>query len=104
MHPSTPPPTVSHILTHEGRGQPGTSELDDLSVRFSKPKRRSNSSSMAAGHSALKTKFEAIDDQEAIEYDEDIHGPGDADLEKMSTTSSSADTIEEEGENNKEVK
>lgn len=53
----------------------------------------------------LKTKFEAID-PEVIEYEEDVHGPTDADhrasidesgadLEKMSTASS-AETIEEE--------
>lgn len=69
---------------------------------MNKARRRSNSTSMAAGHSALKTKFEAVD-PEAIDF-EDYMGPTAADLadheqlEKMSTTSS-ADTmgsIEEE--------
>ena len=50
---------------------------------------------MAAGHSALKTKFEAID-EDAIEFDEAVHGPRQEDmdthLEKMSS-SSSADTM-----------
>ena len=52
---------------------------------------------MAAGHSALKTKFEAPED--VIEYDEEVHGPSTEneladhnELEKMST-SSSADTM-----------
>ncbi|KAM3420550.1 hypothetical protein BST61_g3813 [Cercospora zeina] len=80
----------------QGRGNwgtPGYTELDDLPYNLTKPKRRSNSTSMAAGHNLFKTKFEADDD--VIEYDEDIHGPDNAELEKMSTTSSS-DTIEEE--------
>ncbi|USW58768.1 hypothetical protein Slin15195_G120870 [Septoria linicola] len=80
----------------QGRGNwgtPGYTELDDLPYNLNKPKRRSNSTSMAAGHNLFKTKFEA--DEDVIEYDEDIHGPDHAELEKMSTTSS-ADTIEEE--------
>lgn len=59
---------------------------------MAKPKRRSNSSSMAAGHSAFKTKFEDIDPEAIVEYDEDIHGPDQHELEKMSTASS-ADTM-----------
>ena len=71
---------------------------------MTKTRRRTNSSTQAAGHSVFKTKFEAID-PEVIEYEEDIHGPAQAeeaadpkDLEEMST-SSSADTMEsvEEG-------
>lgn len=73
---------------------------------MTKQRRRTNSFSAAAGHSALKTKFEDIDAEEAIDYDEALHGPTDEDmarqnaLEKMSTTSS-ADTmasVEEEPE------
>ena len=64
---------------------------------MAKSRRRTNSSTQAAGHSGLKTKFEAID-PEVIEYEEDLHGPSaedmakENDLEKMST-SSSADTF-----------
>ena len=69
---------------------------------MNKARRRTNSSTQAAGHSVVKTKFEALD-PEVIEYEEEIHGPGpesaeastaagEADLEKMST-SSSADTM-----------
>ncbi|KAI7589618.1 hypothetical protein KC316_g3831 [Hortaea werneckii] len=84
-------------------GQAGISELEDFDYNSLKPRRRSNSMSMAAGHSALKTKFEAVDDDVAIEFDEALHGPREEDmvdnnLEKMSS-SSSADTmgsIEEE--------
>ncbi|KAI6806269.1 hypothetical protein KC332_g13868 [Hortaea werneckii] len=84
-------------------GQAGISELEDYDYNSLKPRRRSNSMSLAAGHSALKTKFEAVD-EDAIEFDEALHGPRDEDLvdnhlEKMSTASSSADTmgsIEEE--------
>merc|ERR1712070_1098261 len=83
-------------------GQAGMSELEDYDYNSLKPRRRSNSTSLAAGHSALKTEFEAVD-EDAIEFDEALHGPRDEDLvdnhlEKMST-SSSADTmgsIEEE--------
>lgn len=83
----------------QGRGNwgtPGYTELDDLPYNLTKPKRRSNSTSMAAGHNLFKTKFEQAD-EDAVEYDEDIHGPDHAELEKMSTTSS-AGTIEEEDE------
>ena len=70
---------------------------------MSKARRRTNSSTHAAGHSGLKTKFEAID-PEVIEYEEGIHGPSTADaaeqkdLEKMSTSSSAdtMDSVEEE--------
>lgn len=88
------------------RGQAGMSELEDYDYNMVKPKRRSNSMSMAAGHSALKTKFEAIDPEAVVEYDEDIHGPDQHDLEKMSTTSSADTTgsVEEEEESLKEQK
>ncbi len=86
------------------RGKAG-SELEDHDYHLTNPRRRTNSFSAAAGRSVLKTKFEAID-PEVIEYEEDVHGPGQADLadhnelEKMSTASS-ADTMgsvdEEEG-------
>lgn len=88
------------MLTHSlfNRGVQGVSELEDYNYNMSKARRRTNSSSQAAGHSALKTKFEAID-PEVIEYEEDVHGPpsteleGSQELEEMST-SSSADTVE----------
>ncbi|KAK3671892.1 hypothetical protein LTR78_008258 [Recurvomyces mirabilis] len=78
-------------------GRSGVSELEDYDYNPAKPRRRTNSFSQAAGHSALKTKFEALD-PEVIEYEEDVHGPSQGDLadhnelEKMST-SSSADTM-----------
>ncbi|KAK1075246.1 hypothetical protein LTR33_009590 [Friedmanniomyces endolithicus] len=90
-----------------GKGNWGKagSELEDHDYHLTNPRRRTNSFSAAASRSVLKTKFEAID-PEVIEYEEDVHGPGQADLadhnelEKMSTASS-ADTMgsvdEEEG-------
>lgn len=66
-----------------------------MNFHMSKPKRRSNSTSFAAGHNVLKSKFEAEDEQ-VIEYDESIHGPDDHDLEKMSTRSSLGSAEEEE--------
>lgn len=69
------------------------SELEDYAYNPTKPRRRTNSFSQAAGHNLLKTKFEAVD-PEVIEFDEEVHGPTDEhnELEKMST-SSSADTM-----------
>lgn len=96
-HPAPPPPPPGPLLTYTSyRGRTGVSELEDYDYNMAKPRRRTNSFSAAAGHSALKTKFEAID-PEVIEYEEDIHGPSTTDgdqheLEKMST-SSSADTM-----------
>lgn len=83
------------------------SELEDYAYNPSKPRRRTNSFSQAAGHSALKTKFESVDPEEAIDYDEDFHGPGSAEaqeelkqnaLEKMSSSSSAGTmgSVEEE--------
>lgn len=86
------------------RGVEGVSELEDYNYNMAKARRRTNSSTQAAGHSVLKTKFEAVD-PEVIEYEEEIHGPsatdaaaGPEDLEQMST-SSSTDTVDsvEEG-------
>lgn len=70
---------------------------------MTKARRRTNSFSAAAGHSALKTKFETPDD-EAIEFDEYLHGPAVIDeaseheLEQMSTSSSAGTmaSVEEE--------
>ena len=84
-------------LANTHRGVEGVSELEDYDYNMSKTRRRTNSSTAAAGHSIFKTKFEAID-PEVIEYEEDLHGPSPTDmadqgeLEKMST-SSSADTM-----------
>ncbi|KAI7515042.1 hypothetical protein KC347_g274 [Hortaea werneckii] len=66
-------------LPSNSRGQAGISELEDYDYNSLKPRRRSNSMSLAAGHSALKTKFEAVD-EDAIEFDEALHGPRDEDL------------------------
>ena len=43
------------------RGVEGVSELEDYNYNMTKTRRRTNSSTQAAGHSVLKTKFEAID-------------------------------------------
>ena len=88
------------MLTCLQRGREGVSELEDYSYNSTKTRRRTNSMSMAAGHSALKTKFEDLDPEAIVEYEEYIHGPSAAEmaeenelnLEKMSS-SSSADTM-----------
>lgn len=56
--------------------------------------------SVAAGHSALKTKYEAVD-PEVIEFEENLHGPSSVaenELEKMDSASSAGtvDSVEEE--------
>lgn len=79
------------------RGREGA-ELEDYNYNMMKSRRRTNSSSAAAGHKIFKTKFEDID-PEAIDYDETLHGPGEEnELEKMSTTSSAGTmaSVEEE--------
>lgn len=83
------------------RGREGVSELEDYEYNMNKQRRRTNSSTAAAGHNTFKTKFEALD-PEVIEYEEDIHGPGASDvadqseLEKMSTSSSGMGSVEDE--------
>jgi hypothetical protein len=76
------------------------SELEDMAYNPTKPRRRSNSFSAAAGHSPLKTKFEAIDPEEAVLYNEELHGPTAEDLrlEKAMTASSTGTmgSVEEE--------
>merc|ERR1711967_164801 len=62
-------------------GQAGISELEDFDYNSLKPRRCSNSMSLAAGHSALKTKFEAVDDDVAIEFDEALHGPREEEMD-----------------------
>lgn len=56
-----------------------------------------------SSYSALKTKFESADPNEVVEFDEYLHGPDHAELEKMST-GSSAGTVEEEDEDVKDLK
>jgi len=82
------------------RGPVGLSELEDFDYKMTKPRRRTNSFSAAAGHNLYKSKFEAIDPEAVIEFDEGLHGVAgmtaeeraDNELEKMSS-SSSAGTI-----------
>ncbi|PSK34360.1 hypothetical protein B9Z65_8686 [Elsinoe australis] len=73
-------------------------ELEDYDYNLTKPRRRSNSFSAAAGHNIFKTKFEAIEPEPVFE--EDIHGPeaDDLALEEQSTHSSagSGGSFEEE--------
>jgi len=73
---------------------------------MTKPRRRTNSFSAAAGHNLYKSKFEAVDPEVVIEFDEGLHGAAgmtaeekaDNELEKMSTSSSAGTigSIEEE--------
>jgi hypothetical protein len=91
------------------RGPVGLSELEDYDYKMTNPRRRTNSFSAAAGHNLYKSKFEAIDPEAVIEFDEGLHGVAgltaeeraDNELEKMSSSSSagtigSTDSTEEE--------
>ncbi|PNS14103.1 hypothetical protein CAC42_6616 [Sphaceloma murrayae] len=72
-------------------------ELEDYDYNLTKPRRRSNSFSAAAGHNTFKTKFEAVEPEPVFE--EDIHGPevDDLALEEQSTHSSAGSgSVEDE--------
>jgi hypothetical protein len=74
------------------RGHEGD-EFDDTGYHLANPRRRSNSSTHVAKD--FKTKFETIDPEPVFE--EEIHGPIGAELDKQSTTSSSKSVDEEDG-------
>lgn len=87
-------PSLTLPLPH--RGATGFSELEDYNYNATNPRRRTNSFSAAAGHNLYKSKFEAVDPEAVIEFDEELHGaaPGadENELEKMSTGSSAGTT------------
>jgi hypothetical protein len=89
------------------RGPVGLSELEDYDYKMTNPRRRTNSFSAAAGHNLYKSKFEAVDPEAVIEFDERVHGAAaimsaeemaDNELEKMSSGSSAGTigSVEEE--------
>jgi hypothetical protein len=85
------------------RGPVGLSELEDYDYKMTNPRRRTNSFSAAAGHNLYKSKFEAVDPEAVIEFDENLHGAAaeemaDNELEKMSSSSSAGTvgSVEEE--------
>ena len=92
-----------HLST---RGPVGLSELEDYDYKMTNPRRRTNSFSAAAGHNLYKSKFEAVDPEAVIEFDETLHGAAgmsaqemaDNELEKMSSSSSAGTvgSVEEE--------
>ncbi|KAL1612276.1 hypothetical protein SLS60_000500 [Paraconiothyrium brasiliense] len=71
-------------------GQAGD-EVEDMSYNIANARRRSNSSTNPIRD--FKTKFETIEPEPVFE--EELHGPMGAELDKESTTSSS-NTVEEE--------
>jgi len=87
-------------------GPVGLSELEDYDYKMTNPRRRTNSFSAAAGHNLYKSKFEAVDPEAVIEFDETLHGAAgmsaqemaDNELEKMSSSSSAGTvgSVEEE--------
>jgi len=75
-------------------------ELEDFSYNPTKPRRRSNSFSVAPGHDSLKSKYETV--EQVPVFEEEIHGASalefDNELEKQSTSSSMDSVHEEEKE------
>ncbi|KAF2864010.1 hypothetical protein K470DRAFT_49651 [Piedraia hortae CBS 480.64] len=67
-------------------GRQGMSELEDCEYNMNKTRRRSNSSSHASMMAALSTKFEAVDPEAIVEYEESIHGPLAEDLDSPADT------------------
>jgi len=72
-------------------------EIEDYAYNLTNPRRRSNSSTHAAGLKDFKTKFEVVE-QEPV-FEESLHGPSaliGEDLEQASTNSSanSADSVD----------
>lgn len=78
------------------RGREGD-EIDDLGYNLTNPRRRSNSSTNQ--NKDFKTKFETVEPEPVFE--EEIHGPMGAELDKESTASSSTKSVEEEDANKK---
>ena len=95
-----------HAYMFSIRGPVGLSELEDYDYKMTNPRRRTNSFSAAAGHNLYKSKFEAIDPEAVIEFDENLHGAAgitaeemaENELEKMSSSSSAGTvgSVEEE--------
>ncbi|KAF2178112.1 hypothetical protein K469DRAFT_643285 [Zopfia rhizophila CBS 207.26] len=76
-------------------------EIEDYTYNMNNPRRRSNSSTHAHGLKDFKTKFETVEPEPVFE--EELHGPVGAELDKESTASSanSAQSVEEEDTNKK---
>jgi hypothetical protein len=107
IHLAIPIPSCQRMLTCiSTRGPVGLSELEDYDYKMTNPRRRTNSFSAAAGHNLYKSKFEAVDPEAVIEFDENLHGAAgmsaeemaDNELEKMSSSSSAGTvgSVEEE--------
>lgn len=86
------------------RGREGD-ELEDYAYNLTKPRRRSNSFSTAAGHKDFKTKFETVEPEPVFEEemmdrsaaDNTVDSTDDTELDKQSTNSSSGGgSVEEE--------
>jgi hypothetical protein len=85
------------LLTHS-RGREGD-EIEDYAYNLTNPRRRSNSSTHAAGLKDFKTKFEVVE-QEPV-FEESLHGASaiiSEDLEHVSTSDSANDLASVDGE------
>lgn len=74
------------ILTSKSRGLDGE-EIQDAGFNMTNARRRSNSSSYAAGLKDFKTKFEQRDEE--VVFEEDIHGVAASEDGSLSRTETS---------------
>ncbi|GAB7356909.1 hypothetical protein MBLNU459_g7765t1 [Dothideomycetes sp. NU459] len=91
------PKTVKKSGFGKGNWGKQMDELEDFSYNPTKPRRRSNSFSVAPGHDNLKSKFEHVEHEPVFE--EEIHGASALDFEnelEKQSTSSSMDSVTEE--------
>ena len=100
-----------HANIRACRGREGD-ELQDYEYNLTKPRRRSNSFSTAAGHKDFKTKFETVEPEPVFEEETMGGGSGsgtadgaaagdgghvgEMDVDKASTNSSGGGSVEEE--------
>lgn len=75
------------------RGNPGAEILDDQ-FNFVNARRRSNSTGYANNLSDFKTKFD-LNEVEPV-FEESVHGPGDEDLTKVDSASTSGGSVDDE--------
>ncbi|KAF2742523.1 hypothetical protein M011DRAFT_472125 [Sporormia fimetaria CBS 119925] len=98
-HPGEDPAKTKKNGAGKGNWGRAGDELDDYDYRMNNPRRRSNSS----GHifKDFKTKFETNDVEPVFE--EELHGATAADLEKVSTASTSSKSVDGDADGNKKM-
>ncbi|PVH98522.1 hypothetical protein DM02DRAFT_530963, partial [Periconia macrospinosa] len=91
-HPGEDPTKVKKNGAGKGNWGREGDEIAEMGFNMANARRRSNSSTFTAKD--FKTKFETVEPEPVFE--EELHGPMGAELDKQSTTSSSKSVEEEE--------